>query len=281
MDPPPPRKTAFHDAMTMRATIRRQLARMGRALGYTIIPNWALRYFPQSTYLRNLFRLLGTDCVIDVGANRGQYRDFLRNEVGYRSRILSFEPIPELAAAMANRARSDPCWTIERCALGSFARNAELNVMASTTFSSLLVPRSSETRFAAANTPDRRIPVEISTLDDFLPTIDRFAPRSIYLKLDTQGSDLEVLGGACRVIARVDALQTEASVRPLYENAPTFASTMAAVEACGFVPSAIFPNDDGHFPELYEFDFHAIRRDSVAASRAHARSGSPGDPRLR
>ena len=47
--------------------------------------------------LRDLFDRLGIKRVIDVGANEGQYGDFLRTEVGFKGLIKSFEPVPEFA----------------------------------------------------------------------------------------------------------------------------------------------------------------------------------------
>lgn len=55
---------------------------LARRLGYEIIPVWRLSRYGSATYLARLFDFTGTDCVIDVGANAGQYARFLRREVG-------------------------------------------------------------------------------------------------------------------------------------------------------------------------------------------------------
>jgi hypothetical protein len=48
-------------------------------------------------HLKSLFKILETTCVFDVGANTGQYGDFLRAQVGYQGLIVSFEPVSKAA----------------------------------------------------------------------------------------------------------------------------------------------------------------------------------------
>src|SRR5687767_6243230 len=68
----------------MKASIQHGLFKAAHACGYTVVPNWRLDNYPQTIYLQKLFALLNIDCVLDVGANLGQYRDFLRDQVGFK-----------------------------------------------------------------------------------------------------------------------------------------------------------------------------------------------------
>ena len=90
--------------------------------------------------LRRLFHEHRIDTVLDVGANAGQFRDFLRKKVGFRGQIETFEPVPDLAAQLMTRAESDPHWKIHACALGAETGHKPINVTANTVFSSFRKP---------------------------------------------------------------------------------------------------------------------------------------------
>ena len=55
--------------------------------------------------------------IVDVGANAGQYGAQLRTD-GYRSRILSIEPLDEAFADLARLSAHDPRWDCVKCCLG-------------------------------------------------------------------------------------------------------------------------------------------------------------------
>ncbi|MCU0636514.1 MAG: FkbM family methyltransferase [Gemmatimonadaceae bacterium] len=236
--------------------VRDLVVRAGARVGLSIVPTWRLDRLPMATHLRRLFTHLDVDLVLDVGANLGQYRDFLREEVGYVGRILSFEPIPDHAEAMRRRAATDPLWEVEAVALGPAPGRASFNVMAGSQFSSFLDPTHREVDlFRTQNAVARVIEVEVRTLDDVLAQLDAaLTPRRPYLKLDTQGFDMEVLKGATASLRHMTGLQTEASVQRIYEGAPRYVTAIEAIEQLGFALSGIFPNNDGHFPLLVEFD---------------------------
>jgi FkbM family methyltransferase len=64
---------------------------------------------------------LGITMVFDVGAHIGhigEYATRLRH-IGYRGRIISFEPQAAAFAVLANKAIGDPLWNAERLALGN------------------------------------------------------------------------------------------------------------------------------------------------------------------
>ena len=251
--------------MKKRSALKDRLAGIAHGLGYTVIPNWQLDTFTSAAFLRRLFLHLEIDCVIDVGANAGQYQDFLRREVGFDGLIASFEPVPHLAEALRGRAVTDSRWLINHCALGAQPGELDFNVMAGTEFSSFLKPIG-DTSFGGANRVTQTVKTTVKTLDDVAPELRRaHGVKKIYLKLDTQGFDLEVLKGGQGALETISALQSEMCVKPIYEGMPRFTEVIAYLEARGFQMSGIFPNNAGHFPLLLEFDCYMIRGQDVAA----------------
>ena len=100
-----------------------RLRNVFRLLGYEVIPEWRLGDFSLSQHLCQLFRALSIDCVFHVGANQGQYRDFLRFHVGYPDTIISFEPQQQCFEKLSERAKTDDLWFIYNYALGNRRAN--------------------------------------------------------------------------------------------------------------------------------------------------------------
>lgn len=245
--------------------MKRLVSAMAGRLGYTIIPTWQMEGYAGIRHLRRVLNLLSIDMVIDVGANAGQFRDMLRGQAGYQGHIVSFEPVPRLAQALATRAKTDPLWDVEPRALGATPGTATFNVMENTEFSSFLSPCHDDVDiFRQQNNVRERVDVDVTTLDIFLKEVlSQTMTKNIYVKLDTQGFDLEALKGGKASLPHIAALQTEASVRPIYEHSPRYRDVIDHLLASGYVVSGFFPNNDGHFPQLIEFDCYMIRREFV------------------
>jgi FkbM family methyltransferase len=93
-------------------------------------------WFCYDLQLKWLLDLHHVNLAVDVGANRGQFAERLRQL--YAGEIVSFEPVSEAFARLAESARRDPRWTAHQLALGSENTTASIHVAASTIFSSFL-----------------------------------------------------------------------------------------------------------------------------------------------
>jgi FkbM family methyltransferase len=207
-------------------------------------------------HLKYVFNTLNVDLVLDVGANQGQYRDFLRNEVEYLGNIVSFEPIPELFAALQKKFKIDRRQHFENIALGAAEGELMFNVMNTTEFSSFLTPTNEHTnQFAEANTVARTIMVKVATLNKILPGLQaQYQPAGIYLKIDTQGFDRQVIEGGSDVLGAIVALQTEMSVTQIYEGMSDYRDMLGFLQAQGFSPSGFFPLSTRSSLRMIEFD---------------------------
>lgn len=244
----------------MRKGIIKWVDRAAEKAGVSVVPRWRIEKLAEIDYMKSLFQFLDIKCVIDVGANQGQFRDFLRDDVEFKGHIVSFEPIPAHVKLMRERAVGDPKWHIEECALGSSDGTGTFNVMVGTQFSSFLEPdHSYVSEFKQRNQITEQIEVTIRTLDGAFATLgQRIDARATYLKMDTQGFDLEVLKGARATLSEVRGMQSEASVKPIYSGMPDYVETIKTIQELGFELSGIFPNNAGHFPLLIEFDCYFV-----------------------
>lgn len=173
------------------------------------------------------------DTVVDVGANEGLFATRLRDE-GFGGRILSFEPLSGAFVLLALASSADPNWECQRLALGATPGEATLNVARNLASSSFLPMDSelpeAEPRFAYIGKEE----CSVSTLDALAP--DLFRPEErLYLKLDVQGFELEVLRGAEATLDRVIALDVELSQTLLYEGAPLMDEVVAYLAVRDYV----------------------------------------------
>jgi FkbM family methyltransferase len=206
-----------------------------RRAGFELIPHWRLGQFAFDRHVRDLFHRLKVDFVLDVGANTGQFVEMLRRDIGYEGPVLSFEPQHDVAQVLRAKALKDGNWDVRQVALGAMPGQLTLNVCASTTYSSFKDP-DPKGRSAASQVVTRRDLVEICRLDSF----DDVKGSRIYLKMDTQGFDLEVVKGATGLLDRIVAVQTEVAFIPLYKDVPDWRESIETFRRLGFVVNGFF-----------------------------------------
>lgn len=246
-----------------------------------------LHAWPERIHLSRLLPLLGVDCMFDVGANEGQYARMLRQHAGYRGQIVSFEPIPELASMLRTKAAGDPKWRIEEIALATGQGQHSFNVMKDCAFSSLSAPRHEEVGiFREQNLPVRQIPVKTDSLSGaFRRLRTELGFTRPFLKLDTQGFDVEIVKHGRDVMPEFVGFQSELAVKRIYEDSVDFRQAIGFYQDLGFEVSALVPNNAGRrtFPVLVEIDCIMVRAGLLGLSRPEAGGGSAADqmPALR
>lgn len=201
----------------------------------------------------------GIGTVFDVGANAGGYGLEIR-EQGYRGRIVSFEPIPEVYQKLVANCRSDPLWQSHQIGLGKDDQEMEISVTTATVFSSLKAPTDYTVRKFVGATAERRETIKVARLDTFLRASTELIGRG-YLKIDTQGFEKEVLIGAGDCLGSFHAVQLEVALQPLYENQQTWIPMIQFMSQKGFDVAMAKENGfDFDAMRLLEMDVVFIRR---------------------
>jgi FkbM family methyltransferase len=183
------------------------------------------------------------DVVIDVGANRGQFARRLVSQ-GYAGRLISFEPIAELADALRSGRGGRADWEVHAVALGDFNGERAFNISRSDDFSSFMEHTAeSESAFSGIAVDSQRM-VPVRRLDDI--DLGLHPESRLFLKLDTQGFDRTVLEGSTETLRRVRGMQIELPIYRLYRDTWSFAEAITYLDGIGFVPSQFWPV--GTFP---------------------------------
>jgi FkbM family methyltransferase len=214
------------------------LQRLARRLGYDLTPRRKAKQL--EAQLVAVLERFAVSCVLDVGANVGQYGTLLRSW-GYRGRIVSFEPLPEAHATLLGRAEPDAEWQVApRMAIGDHDSEVEIEVSAESDMSSVLAQSSLLQAISPSSAVLRREKVPLRRLDraaaPYLNPSDR-----IFLKSDTQGYEPQVLAGADDLLPRLCGVQLEMSLVPCYEGEIDFRQMIDRMAAAGLQPYLFIP----------------------------------------
>lgn len=234
--------------------------KIAKQFGYELIRSHK-NHLTIDGHLTALFDLLGINCVIDVGANVGQYAKGLRAN-GYKGHIISFEPAKSTYQTLLEQSKNDPLWKVYPYALGREASEKTFHVTQDSSMASFhKINDYAQERYRHHVKSAHAETVQIKTLDSFW---DEIAPKipnpNVFLKLDTQGYDLEVLGGSTQSLEKISALQSEISLVAIYDGIPNYLTALEQYKTLGFEITGLYPvSRDPATLRVVEFDCVMIR----------------------
>lgn len=210
-------------------------------------------------HVARLCRRYRVDCVLDVGANRGQYGEQLR-AAGYRGEIVSFEPVADTFAKLRKTAERDGSWAAHQLALGRADGETDMHVVPGTMSSMLPPSRYGRGRYEEL----REVSVEavrVRRLDGlFEGLLAHLEGKRLFLKLDTQGYDLEAFAGLGDRVGQVVALQSEVALLQIYDGMPRLQEQLTTYEAAGFGVTGFYPvTRQSRTWRVLEFDCVMVR----------------------
>jgi len=112
--------------------------KIARCLGYEVIKR-RKNHKLYDSHLINLIQRYQVNCILDVGANRGQFGLLLRS-LGYQGWIISFEPVKSTFEILRAVREKDPAWDAYNYALGSEDTTKMIRVIKNSDLSSFLEP---------------------------------------------------------------------------------------------------------------------------------------------
>lgn len=176
------------------------------------------------------------DVVLDVGGNVGQFGESLRIK-GYRGKIASFEPIASVYQVLAAKAAADGDWETNNFALGAKSERSIINVSEASVFSSILPSTIAAAQFNDTAIVTHTETIEVRRLDDICSGLS----GNVFLKIDTQGYERQVLEGGRQVLPMMKGILMELPIIHLYEGTWRFHEAIEYMADAGFVPAQIHP----------------------------------------
>ena len=219
--------------------IKNTIKKLSRSLGVDL-----KRYNVQTSEAAKMQRLLAynnIDLVFDVGANIGQYAKLLR-ELGYSGRIVSFEPLSSAYSRLKAVSEKDPLWEIApQAAIGNQEGEIIINIAGNSYSSSALPMLDAHLESAPESAYSGSETVKLSRLDTLAKNYIKSETKSIFLKIDVQGLEKQVLEGATAILPLVKGIKLELSLVPLYEGQVLFQEMIDIVEKLGYELYGIEP----------------------------------------
>jgi FkbM family methyltransferase len=166
------------------------------------------------TLLRGL-ATRGIRCVVDIGANVGQFALCAR-ECLPGAEILAFEPLASAAARFRLVHDADPRVRLVEAAVGPAVGTRSLHVSRAADSSSLLPIGAGQESLFPGTGESHLETVRVVRLEDEMP--DTGVPVPTLVKIDVQGFELEVLRGCESRLDQIEFIYVECSFIELYEG---------------------------------------------------------------
>ena len=191
--------------------------------------------FVQYEWLKN-YRI---NTIIDVGAHEGKVMAALLH-VFPSVKYYAFEPIKENITKIKSRIQNSNV-VLENVALARKNGYSQFLIYPRTELSSLLPFLNSDTRFNKERPKKRK--VKTINIDDYFASKTLVHP--VFLKIDTQGTEGEILKYGKETLKKVDIIHIELAVKELYKGETLFKEmysflTTHGFEFMGITPEAFF-----------------------------------------
>lgn len=189
--------------MSLKHKLRKLVEQLTHTRIYPLLP----RGIDVAYDIANSLPMYHTDIVFDVGANVGQSA---KRYLGWfpRSHIYCFEPVRDTFHQLEDNLKGNDRIHCFQLALGSFKGKRKM-----------VLQGTSDVFFLSGQSKESPVNEDVMTEDVDIVTLEEFCRvREIneinYLKIDTEGGDLEVLRGAENMLTeqRIDLVEVEAGM---------------------------------------------------------------------
>lgn len=183
--------------------------------------------------------------VIDVGANEGQFLEFIRQTLP-TCKTICFEPMEEPFNKLQERYGNNDKVVLKNFALGKKKETLAMFKNSFSPSSSILKMSDKHIQSFPFTKNVTEQPIKVETLDNISPSLQIEKP--FLIKIDVQGYEKFVIEGGIETIKQADVIIVELSYKELYDDQPLFDEVYALLVNNNFVISGILdqlkdPND--------------------------------------
>jgi len=190
-------------------------------------------------------------CVIDVGANRGQFALAARSITN--AKVYSFEPLSDAAKTFRKVFSKDPDVELYEVAIGNASGKEVIHLSAKDDSSSLLEIGDEQTKhYPGTQEVDTR-EITIGTLDEYIDVNEILQPAM--LKIDVQGFELEVLKGCKSVLDKITYIYVECSFIELYKDQAFASEVIDFLHRTNFILCGVHNTSYDHDGRAIQADF--------------------------
>ena len=181
-------------------------------------------------------KFLNIDTVIDIGASKGNYAKNLRKN-GYKNLIISIEPILSDYNNLIHKSKNDKKWLIhERCAIDNKNSKKKFYISKNFSSSSLLKIKSNHIKSDPNSKKILTKMINTQTLEDIYKNYNlKNKNKNVYLKLDVQGNEKNILDGGKKILKEFSAIEIELSTVSLYEQSKEYTYFVNFFKKKGFI----------------------------------------------
>jgi FkbM family methyltransferase len=236
-------------------TIKQEIKYLLWKIGYDIS-----KFAPTNNPLarrKKIYDYYKIEVILDIGANSGQYARQTR-ALGYSGKIISFEPLSKAFQLLKTSAKKDTKWDVYNFAIGDSDKENRINISENSYSSSLLEMLPSHLKSSPESKYIGHEEIVVKRIDSIFSDICK-SVNGIYMKIDTQGFEKNVINGAEASLGQIDTIQMEMSLVSLYKGELLFPEMCLLMESKGYTLISIEPGfTDQNSGQLLQVDgiFH-------------------------
>jgi len=233
-------------------SIKRKIRKLLRKVGFDVTRVTPVNILPEP--LKHLLFSNDINIFLDVGANSGEYAQQIRNKLGYKKKIVSFEPLSSAFNSLKIKSNNDSNWDVLNFALGDSEGKEYINIASNSYSSSLLEILPIHQRAAPESKYIGKEIIKIKKLDSIFKKLCKPTDK-VYLKIDAQGFESKILNGAKNSLQNIELVQLELSFVPLYDGELLFNEMVSFMFKNGYKMVAIEPGfKDRNTGQLLQVD---------------------------